>query len=531
MIDLGFHGRATYRSRGGIVSGLDLAAPRRWNSKDATSQRNGEVRPFGPLLSAQAGRLSHLAHPPLFASSPMNCSPPKPDRRSRRNFLGQAIGLSAAGFAFPTIVPGSALGLSGRVAPSNRINLGVIGTGNQGFNDIHSFLSDERVQIVAVCDVNRESAGYWEGKVGGREPARRLVESHYEKDLKGGSYRGCAGLNDFRDLLARKDIDAVEVCTPDHWHACMVVEACRAGKDIYCQKPLSLTVAEGRAMSYAVHRSKVVFQTGSQQRSDARFRRAAELVRNGRIGDLRTVKVGLPSGRTDYAKTKDYKKPEPVPAGFDYLLWLGPAAEAPYARARCHVNFRWIYDYSGGQVTDWGGHHPDCAQWGMGTELTGPVEIRKASGVFPPDPLWNTATEYSFEAVYENGVVMVISNKEKMGVTFQGTQGSIYVDRGKLVADPKSLLDSKIGPNEIHLYKSDDHFRNFIDCVISRQPTAAPVEVAHRSITICHLGNIAMRLKREKLRWDPRTEQIIDDNEAAGMLSRPYRAPWALAAI
>jgi predicted dehydrogenase len=284
-------------------------------------------------------------------------------------------------------------------------------------------------------------------------------------------------------------------------------------------------------MSFAVNRSKVVFQTGSQQRSDHRFHRACELVRNGYIGDLRTVRVGLPSGRTDYAKTGDHKKPEPVPKGFDYDMWLGPAPEAPYAPARCHVNFRWIYDYSGGQVTDWGGHHPDCAQWGMGTELTGPIEIRNAKAVFPPDALWNTATEYSFEAVYENGVTMIVSNKEKMGVTFEGSQGKIHVDRGTLEADPKSLLDAKIGPNGIHLYKSNDHFRNFIDCVISRQPTAAPVEVAHRSITVCHLGNIAMRLNRQKLRWDPRTEQIIGDDEAARMLSRPYRAPWALPAI
>ena len=191
---------------------------------------------------------------------------------------------------------------------------------------------------------------------------------------------------------------------------------------------------------------KVVFQTGSQQRSDHRFRRACELVRNGRIGDLRTVRVGLPGGRTDYAKTGDHKKPEPVPEGLRLQPLARPGARCPLCPARCHVNFRWIYDYSGGQVTDWGGHHPDCAQWGMGTELTGPVEIRNAKGVFPPDELWNTATEYSFEAVYENGVTMIISNKEKMGVTFEGTKGKIYVNRGKLEAEPKSLLDSKIGP-------------------------------------------------------------------------------------
>ena len=447
---------------------------------------------------------------------------------SRRGFLQASLGGLSAGIGFPAIVPASALGRAGAVAPSNRVTLAVIGTGNQGFNDLHSFLRDERVQIVAVCDVNRESAGYWDGKVGGREPARRLVEKHYAEHRPSGNHRGCQTYVDYREILGRKDIDAVEVCTPDHWHAIPVLEACLARKDIYCQKPLSLTVAEGRAMSYAVNKCRVVFQTGSQQRSDHRFRRACELVRNGRIGDLKRVLVGLPAGRSDYAKTGDRKKPEPVPAGFEYNIWLGPAPFAPYAPARCHVNFRWIYDYSGGQVTDWGGHHPDCAQWGMGTEMTGPIEFRNVKGVFPPDPLWNTATEYSFEAVYENGVSMIVSNTNKMGVTFQGTKGTIYVDRGRLTANPKTILDSKIGPNEIHLYKSDDHFRNFIDCVISRGPTAAPVEVAHRSITICHLGNIAMRLGRKSLRWDPRTEQIIGDAEASKMLSRPYREPWKL---
>lgn len=452
----------------------------------------------------------------------------KPPSPSRRHFLRRSAQVAAAGFAFPTVVPGSSLGLSGAIAPSNRIALGVIGTGNQGFNDIRSFLKDDRVQIVAVCDVNRESNGYWGGKVGGREPARRLVEEHYAKDKPSGSYRGCDALADFREVLGRADIDAVEVCTPDHWHAIPVVEACRARKDIYCQKPLALTIAEGRAMSYAVGKSGVVFQTGSQQRSDPNFRRACELVRNGRIGKLEAVRVGLPGGRSDYAKTGDRKGPEPVPAGFDYDRWLGPAPEAPYAPARCHVNFRWIYDYSGGQVTDWGGHHPDCAQWGMGTEMTGPVEIRNAKGTFPQDPLWNTATEYSFEAVYEGGVTMVISNKGRMGVTFVGSEGTVYANRGEYETDPGSLKDTVIGPDEVHLYRSDDHFRNFIDCVVSRGPTAAPVEVAHRSITICHLGNIAMRLGRERLRWDPRTERIVGDDEANAMLGRPCRDPWKL---
>ena len=446
---------------------------------------------------------------------------------SRRDFLRRA-GAAAGAIAFPTLIPDSALGRSGFVAPSNRITLGVIGTGNQGTGDLRSFLRDERVQVLAICDVNREGPGYWDGGTAGREPARRMVDAFYAEARQKGSYKGCDAYVDYHEILGRDDIDAVEVATPDHWHAIPVVEAAKAGKDIYCQKPLSLTIAEGRAMSYAVQKYGVVFQTGSQQRSDSNFRRAAELVRNGRIGQLKTVKVGLPGGRPDFGKNGDQKAPAPVPEGFEYERWLGPSAEAPYAPARCGVNFRWILDYSGGQITDWGGHHPDCAQWGMGTELTGPVEIRGISSAFPADPLWNTATDFHFEAVYDDGVVMVISNKERGGVTWDGTEGWVWADRGRHDASPKGLLDTVIGPDEIHLYKSDDHFRNFVDCVISREPTAAPVEVAHRSITICHLGNIALRLGRESLKWDPRTERILGDDEAASYLSRPQRAPYVL---
>jgi predicted dehydrogenase len=434
----------------------------------------------------------------------------------------------ASAVSVPWIVPASCLGNTDKPAASERIAVGVIGTGNMGFGDIRGFLGDPRAQVVAVCDVNKESPGYWGGAVAGREPGRRLVEDHYAADKKSGTYKGCAAYIDFRDLIARKDIDVVVVSTPDHWHAIPVLAACEAKKDIYCQKPLSLTIAEGRAMSDAVRKHGRVFQTGSQQRSDSNFRRACELVRNGRIGKLHTVRVGLPGGRPDYAKSADRKKPEAVPEGFDYDMWLGPAPKAPYAPARCLVNFRWIYDYSGGQVTDWGGHHPDCAQWGMGTEHTGPIEIRNAKAVFPPDELYNTATEFSFEAIYAKGVKMLVSNKEQMGVRWEGTDGWVSADRGKHDAHPKSILDSVIGPKEIHLYESSNHYRNFLDCVLSRKQTAAPVETAHRSITICHLGNIALRLGRDKLKWDPVKEQILDDAEAAKMLSRPYRKPWKL---
>jgi predicted dehydrogenase len=449
-------------------------------------------------------------------------------RTSRRSFLKAATATAVGTVGFPYVVQASALGRDGKVAASNRITMAFIGTGNQGTNDMRVFLGDERVQVVAVCDVNKESTGYWDGALGGREPAKLWVEQAYADQKASGTYKGCDTYADFREVLARKDIDAVEVATPDHWHALVAISAAKAGKDIYCQKPLGLTIADGRAMSNAIHKYKRILQTGSQQRSDKNFRRACELVRNGRIGKLQTVRCGLPGGRPDYGHTGDRKKPEPVPEGFDYETWLGPAPHAEYAPARCFVNFRWIYDYSGGQVTDWGGHHPDCAQWGMGTELTGPVEIRNAKAEFPPDPLWNTATEYYFEAIYKNGVKMIVSNKERGGVTWQGTDGWVWADRGQHDASSKEILNSVIGPNEIHLYQSDHHYRNFIDCVISRKEPIAPVEVAHRSITICHLGNIAMRLGRNSLKWDPDKEHILGDPEASKMLSRPYRAPWKL---
>jgi predicted dehydrogenase len=432
---------------------------------------------------------------------------------SRREFLRRAAASSAA-IAFPAVLPACAIGRGGRPAPSGRIQVGVIGTGNQGFNDIRSMITDERVQIVAVCDVNRESTGYWNGAVGGREPGRRLVEEYYTQRAAGGSYRGCAAYGDFRELLARDDLDAVMIATPDHWHALLTVEACRRGKDVYCQKPLSLTVAEGRAMADAVKRHRRVLQCGSQQRSEANFRRACEFVRNGRIGRLHTVKCGLPGGHSDYGRTGHRKAPEPVPEGFDYRMWLGPAPDAPYCPARTHVNFRWILDYSGGQVTDWGGHHPDIAQW--------------AKGTFPPSTeLWNTATEFWFECEYESGVRLIISNQFEGGVTFEGTEGSIWVTRGNQRTNPESLWESQIGPQEIQLYRSTHHFRNFVDCVYSREEPAAPAEVAHRSITLAHLGNIAMRLGRD-LKWDPVRERILDDAEAASMLSRPYHHGWQL---
>ncbi len=444
----------------------------------------------------------------------------------RRDFIKTTV-TAAGAITLPSIIPASALGRAGRPAPSDRITMGVIGTGNQGLNDMLRFLDDERLQVTAVCDVNEESPGYWSGRIAGREPARRIVDWHYANDTPSGSYTGCAAYEDFRDVIARDDIDTLLMALPDHWHAIPTVMAARAGKDIYGEKPLSLTIAEGRAMSDAVKENNRIFQTGSQQRSDFRFRRACELVRNGRIGTLQTVKCGLPGGTPDFGRSAHRSQPEPVPEGFNYDMWLGPAPEAPYMPARCHVNFRWILDYSGGQVTDWGGHHPDIAQWGMDTEDTGPIEIKNARGVFSTDSPWNTAVEFYFECVYENGVELIVSDALRRGVTFEGSDGWVWVTRGNWDASDPALLSSEIGDDEIHLYESEDHFRNFIDCVVSREQPVAPVETAHRSITIGHLGNIAMLLGRD-VRWDPAREEFVDDEEANAMRSREMRAPWSL---
>lgn len=405
--------------------------------------------------------------------------------------------------------------------------MGVIGTGNQGIGDLKGFLRDERVQIVAVCDVNKESPGYWDGAIGGREPARQFVEWHYARERKSGTYRGCSTYEDFRQLLARKDIDTVLIALPDHWHSIPVIQAAKAGKDIYGEKPLALTIAEGRAMANAVKKYGRVFQCGSQQKSDARFRKACEIVRNGRIGKLHTVLCGLPGGTPDFGKTQDRQEPEAVPDGFNYDMWLGPAPDAPYAPGRCHVNFRWVLDYSGGQITDWGGHHPDIAQWGMGVEMGGPIAIENGKATWAKEKIWNTATEFHFEAVYANGVKMIVSNKVRGGVKFQGSEGWVWVNRGGMETGPTSLMDYEPAENEIRLPRSPGHMRNFIDCVKSRQEPVAPIEQAHRSITVAHLGNIALRLGRN-VKWDPAAEKFIGDEKANEMLSRPMRKPWSL---
>ncbi len=421
--------------------------------------------------------------------------------------------VAAAGVAAPMIVPSSALGLGSRPAPSNRIVVGSIGLGGMGRGDMKGMFTNEACQVVAACDADMNRAR--EGQV--------AVIEHYAAQTAIGKYDGCAVYDDFREVLARGDLDAVTIATPDHWHTIPVIAAARAGLDIHCQKPLSLTIDEGKRMVDAVTQYGVVFQTGSQQRSQRNFRYACELVRNGRIGNLHTVRVGIPCGK----KVCPPQPEMPIPDGLNYDMWLGPAPEAPYNDKRLHYQWRWISDYSGGQITDWAGHHCDIAQWGMGYERGGPIEVA-GKGKRPQDGLYTTFNEYEFECLYGNGVKMIVSSAApESGVRFEGDDGWVFVGRHRIDAHRKDLLSSVIGPNEIHLYESKNHRQNFVDCIKSRAETVAPVEIGHRSISIGHLGVIAMHLQR-KLKWDPKEERFVDDPEADRWLSRSMRSPWSL---
>ena len=413
--------------------------------------------------------------------------------------------------AAPGLVPVSAMGKAARPAPSERITLGMIGLGSMGLRHVRGFLQETDCQITAVCDVDAKR----------RTAAASVINGHYGD-------AGCAEFRDFRDLLAKPDVDTVCISVPDHWHAVLAIAAIRAGKDVYGEKPLARTVAEGRAICDAVRRYGCVWETGSWQRSTAKFRFGCELVRNGRIGALRRVEVGIGIG-----PTTGLHAPMPVPGDLDYGMWLGPAPPAPYTEKRCHWNFRWILDYSGGQPTDWGAHHIDIAQWGMGTDHTGPVQV-SGTGVFPEDGLWDTVTKYQFDCVYDNGVTLAVASNDRLrqGVRFIGDKGWVHITRSTLRTEPANLRREVIGPNEIHLSSApgdhrQGHRRDFLNCVRTRDQTIAPAEIGHRSVTVGHLGNIAMLLGR-KIQWDPAQERIPDDATASRILQPVVRAPWAL---
>jgi predicted dehydrogenase len=444
---------------------------------------------------------------------------------SRRSFLRSVTAAGAAAVAAPQIVPSRALGLADAAAPSNRITVGLIGTGSHGVGrDLKGFLAEQDAQVVAVCDVDSNR----------RQRAKKLVEAHYARAIPQGTYQGCTAYNDFREIIARGDIDAVCNATPDHWHAIPSIMAVRAGKDVLCEKPLTLTLAEGRAICDAVKRYNRVFQTGSETRSFGVLHRMCELVRNGRIGKVKHIEVRLPAGipvvrRGQVPGASDSTEICDPPKGFDYNMWLGQAPYAPYCRARCHYNFRWTLDYSGGQFTDHAHHTLDIAQWGNNTEDTMPIEV-EGEGTFPTGSIFNTATEYQIKYKYANGVTMEIASHIIRSLRFVGTEGWIgneHID-GPLKAEPASILDSRIGPDETHLFTCPGgEIRNFLDCVKSRKPCYCPAEFGHRAVGIAHLGNIAMMVGR-KLKWDPEKETFPGNEEANRMLSRAMREPWRL---
>ena len=423
---------------------------------------------------------------------------------NRRQFIKSTIG-AATVISFPNIVPASAFGKAGNTAPSERITLGFIGAGKQSKHLMRSFLNSPGTHVLAACDVDKLKLAR----------GQKIVEDHYT-EKSGGTYKGCDSYGDFRELLARDDIDAVVISTPDHWHAIIVIQSAMAGKDIYCEKPLSQTIVEARTMVNAVRRYGRVFQTGSMQRSDWHFRLGCELVLNGYIGELKNVNVNVGGPPRDRPLPA-----EPVPDYLDWDMWLGPALLRPYnSELSPHLswdgfpNWRNHSSFGGGGMTDWGAHHFDIAQWGMGMDESGPVEI------IPPDGADYKVLTYK----YANGVTMTRSNRAR-GVLFTGTKGEVNTDRGYLQTKPESLKDRQIGPNEIHLYESRNHYVDWLDAIRKRSRPICDIETGCRSVSVCHLGNIAYKLGRP-LKWDPEREVLIGDAGASRLLSRPMRSPW-----
>ncbi len=429
--------------------------------------------------------------------------------KNRRNFIKKAAGSTLGILAAPMIIPGTALGKNGAVSPSNRIVLGGIGLGAMGTGNTRSFLLKKEVQYVAICDVDSSR----------RDKAVSFVNGYYKNN-------DCRSYTDYQEFLEKEKLDAVTIAVPDHWHALTAVAAANKGLDIYGEKPLARSIKEARAITNAVERNKVIWQTGSWQRSVENFHRGAELVINGRIGKISHVEVGLPNGRSPIGTPP----PMDVPEELDWNKWLGPAPSVPY-RGVSHWDWRWIMDYSGGQLTDWAGHHIDIAHWGLGYDRTGPISV-EGEGVYPREGIFDVPIEYDFTCEYKSGVKVRVANSSRlphgMGTAWYGDKGWIHVDRGDVLkASDEKILGEKIGAEETKLYKSTDHHQNFLDCIKSREETITPAEIALRSISVGLLGEIAM-LTGKKLNWDPDKEEFTNSAYANRMLVRPYRAPWKL---
>lgn len=426
---------------------------------------------------------------------------------SRREVVAGAAASLALPFLSASSVPAQD---KTKAAPANeRLTIGFIGMGMMNRGHLGYFLGQKDTQVVAVCDVDTTR----------RETAKKTVETRYAEAVKSGAYKGCAAYKDFRELLGRKDIDAVVIGTPDHWHAIPAIEACQARKDVYCEKPLSLTIREAQAMVEATRKYERVFQTGSQQRSSREFRTACELVRNGYIGTVKRVivDVGASSKPCDLPE----EKMEP---GLDWDLWLGPAPMRPYnsilsprGNHNHFPNWRNYREYSGGMMTDWGAHHFDITQWGLGMDHSGPVEI-----IPPQDPNATHGVRY----LYANGIEVIHGSSG--GVLFVGTEGEILVNRGKLTSKPAELIKEVLGPGDARLYDSPGQQRDWLNCIKTRRKPICDVEIGARSVTVCHLGNIAY-WTHKKLRWDPKRWELVNgDSEAIRWLDRERRDPWQL---
>jgi predicted dehydrogenase len=424
----------------------------------------------------------------------------------RRDFLrGSAVSLAAA-TALPSIIPAAALGNAEKEAPSEKVVVGLIGCGDLGTRHhlVHMLLPNPRIEVAAVCDVDAYR----------RANVARMCKERTQKRV--GVYE------DFRELVERKDLDAVLIATPDHWHGLTAIAAMEAGKDVYCEKPLSLTIEESKAMVAAARRYGTVTQTGSQQRSDPRFRQACELVRNGKIGKMKQVDTVLhPVGDGDWESVQT------PPPQLNWNFWLGPAPYADYAKNRVHYEFRWFYDYSGGVMTDWGAHHNDIAQWGLGMDESGPISVDGTDASFSEKGPHTVAKDFNVRYQYANGTELICHTQGRNGIKFTGENGWIFVSRGEIEASDPEILKIQLGGNDVRLYSSNHHHNNWLDCIKSRERCICDFEIGHRSVSVCHIGNISMRLRRP-LKWDPDKQEFIGDDAGNQMMSRSMRAPWHL---
>ncbi len=456
----------------------------------------------------------------------------KGEKINRRKFLALASKAPAV-IALPWILPSGILGTKGAVPPSDRIVMGCIGLGGQGIHNMRAFIQQPEVEMVALCDVDSGTPTYGLSNTDtyGLSTARqKAVETYRDKnrDMDPGSislYR------DYRELLAREDIDAVTVCTPDHWHGLISIAAAGAGKDIYCEKPLVNNIFEGRALCSEVAKNGRILQTGSHERSNDSVRFACELARNGRIGKLEKILVNMPNNDSHHKPLLENLNPQwqgSVPGGLDYDFWLGPASWRPYSPYLCHFWWRFNLDFGGGEMTDRGAHILDLAQLASDADSTGPV-LLKAKGERPQAGLYNTFMEYAFEYEYGNGIRVIGTSEGERGLKLVGSEGWIFIHihGGRLEAEPESLLREKIRPNEIQLGRSPGHHRNFLDSVKSRLQPVAHCEIGHRTATLCHLLNLAMLTDKE-IKWDPEKETILNEPELNQMLRPVMRSPWHL---